>query len=69
MVNIYLAMYSNEITWALTGLVGLALGAWLTYDYTRDKFQHIGFEDGYKIGLELGKHAKAKRDAKGRFTK
>jgi hypothetical protein len=57
-MNVYLAMYSTEITAGAALLIGLALGAWLGRGHEWDK----GFSEGYNS-------AKPQRDAKGRFTK
>lgn len=71
--HVYMVMYSNEITWAITGLVCFALGAWLFFADGKDK----GFESGFNLGFDAGiregiwqaGETRPKRDAKGRFVK
>lgn len=69
--HVYMVMYSNEITWAVTGLVCFALGAWLFFEDGKDKGHGEGFELGYEVGHREGVYdqPKPRRDALGRFIR
>lgn len=64
-----MVMYSTEITVGAALLIGFALGAWIAYEYGKDKGFVRGYELGRGIGFELGLARKPKRDKRGRFLK
>jgi hypothetical protein len=68
-MNVYLAMYSTEITAGAALLIGLALGAWLGYEHGKDEKDKAQF-DAYMLGArEYAAATRQPRDAKGRFTR
>ena len=64
-MNVYLAMFSNEITWGAALVIGIAIGALVAYQHGVEK----GYGNGFDLGFALGKRSGPHRDAKGRFTK
>ena len=66
-LEVYMAMYSTEITVFAALLMGLGLGAWMAYEHGKDKGFNRGYELGRGIGFELGRDSRLKRDKRGRF--
>jgi hypothetical protein len=66
-MNVYLAMFSNEITWGAALVIGIAIGALVAYQHGVEKGHDAGYLEGYEFGADFA--YRPKRDAKGRFTK
>jgi hypothetical protein len=68
-LEVYMAMYSTEITVFAALLMGFGLGAWMAYEHGKDKGFVRGYDIGRSIGFEIGREQKFKRDRRGRFIK
>ena len=67
--QVYMAMYSTEISIVAALLLGGALGAWIFFEHGKDKGISIGHGLGYKEGwMDCRRISQPKRDRKGRFT-
>ena len=67
-LEVYMAMYSTEITVFAALLMGFGLGAWMAYEHGKDKGYADGFQIGKAIGWVRGRHEGPKRDKRGRFV-
>lgn len=62
-LQVYMVMYSTEITALAALLIGFGIGALVAYGHGRDKGINQGFDQGYLVGHYH------KRDARGRYTR